>query len=447
MNLEYKILLVTFFLVGYTVSKFYGIKFIPEVHPLKRGLWIIGLCGVAEVFLIIFGFVGYPFGFIPQLLAGVALGPMWGLTFSYLEGRQFSEVMAAGMGVSTIVSSGILKSISKGLLDTGWIGEYWMPPFVGAIFFPILLFFVFCLESLPEPSENDIDVKTERVQMDGDDRIRYIKEFWPAVITLTALYIFISAYRDTRDNFSVELYASLKVDEGAYIFTISEFIVGFSICIPIIVFTFMKISVWYLVAYFCLIWIGELTLLLWTILIDTGHMGGLYYMVLIGVSTYIAEMPFNGILGDLILALFKYKANSSLFMYITDSFGYAASFALILIKNLGSPNLSWGDFFIKCSYVVVAVVMFLSFVSIAYLVIKLKNWTFPNDEDQNLEIEKASLSEEAEFEKMAPGGAEFKKPVAVKRDLDLDEVEVEVDLPNQAVLSQMSDNVVTTSGE
>jgi hypothetical protein len=400
MGLEYKILLVAFFLFGYTTSKFYGIKFIPEVDPKKRGYWIVGLCGVAEIFLIIFGFVKYPYGFIPQILSGIALGPMWGLTFAYLEGRQYSEVMAAGMGVSTIVSSGILKSISKGLLDTGWIGEYWMPPFVGACFFPLLLLFVFCLESLPDPSEDDVDVKTERVQMDGDDRIRYIKEFWPAVITLTALYIFISAYRDTRDNFSVELYESLNVDEGAIVFTISEFIVGFSICIPIIVFTFMKINIWYLVAYFCLMWIGEGTLLIWTILIDTGHMKGLYYMVLIGVSTYIAEMPFNGILGDLILALFKYRANSSLFMYITDSFGYAASIVLLLIKNLASPNLSWGEFFIKCSYVVVAVVISLSIVSLVYLVIKLNRWTFPdeedNEEDQEPKIEK---SEDVEFKK------------------------------------------------
>jgi MFS family permease len=429
MNLEYKIVLVAFFLTGYTVSKFYGIKFIPEVHPLRRGIWIVALCGIAEIFLIIFGFVGYPFGFIPQLLAGVALGPMWGLTFSYLEGRQFSEVMAAGMGVSTIVSSGILKSISKGLLDTGWIGEFWMPPFVGLIFFPLLLLFVFCLESLPDPSENDVDVKTERVQMDGDDRIRYIKEFWPAVITLTALYIFISAYRDTRDNFSVELYASLNVNEDAYIFTISEFIVGFSICVPIIIFTFMKINIWYLVAYFCLIWIGEGTLLLWTILIDAGRLGGLYYMVLIGVSTYIAEMPFNGILGDLILALFKYKANSSLFMYITDSFGYAASIVLILIKNLASPNLSWGDFFIKCSYVVVAVVVFLSFVSLAYLVIKLRNWVFPDESDD----------QEADVGKMSSEEVEFKKPD--KQD------PVEDDHKNQVPPSRVLDNDRTTSGE
>jgi hypothetical protein len=291
------------------------------------------------------------------------------------------------MAMSTIISSGAIKSISKSLLNAG-VNHFWTPPLVGVIFFVPLLFFIFILESLPDPDEEDVDIRTERIIMNGEDRCNYFKFFGPGIVLLTTLYVFIASYRDLRDNFGVELFTGFGTDENASIFAISEIIVALFICIPVALFMLMKLSIKHLIAYHGLIWIGLTALLICTILVNSGKIQGLYFMVMSGICVFTAELPYNSILGDLLIALFKYKANSGLFMYITDSFGYMSSIIILFIKNFGSPNLSWVEFFLKVSYVMTCCGLFLSFCSITYFIIKYRNWKKNNQKDELSGIEK-----------------------------------------------------------
>jgi NhaP-type Na+/H+ and K+/H+ antiporter len=66
-------------------------------------------------------------------LNGLGLGMIFGLVFSYLEGRRITDLLGAGLAVSFIVSSGIIKSVSRWALSFG-IDEFWMPFVVGLAF-------------------------------------------------------------------------------------------------------------------------------------------------------------------------------------------------------------------------------------------------------------------------------------------------------------------------
>jgi hypothetical protein len=72
-------------------------------------------------------------------LNGLGLGMIFGLVFSYLEGRRITDLLGAGLAVSFIVSSGIIKSVSRWALSLG-IDEFWMPFVVGLCFFPALTY-------------------------------------------------------------------------------------------------------------------------------------------------------------------------------------------------------------------------------------------------------------------------------------------------------------------
>src|SRR5262245_57241756 len=54
-GLAYKPLLVTAQVLGYTLSKFLGIKVVAEVQPHRRAVLLLGLIAVAEVALVLFG--------------------------------------------------------------------------------------------------------------------------------------------------------------------------------------------------------------------------------------------------------------------------------------------------------------------------------------------------------------------------------------------------------
>lgn len=141
-NLDYKAVLIISQVLGYMISKFIGIKVISELKKSGRKKLIIGLILFAEASLLLFGLVPYPFNFIFLCLNGLPLGMVWGIIFSYLEGRRFTEMLAMGLSISLIVSSGIIKTIYFTIHEwLPWVSEFWMPATVGLFFLPLFLLF------------------------------------------------------------------------------------------------------------------------------------------------------------------------------------------------------------------------------------------------------------------------------------------------------------------
>ena len=116
----YKIIIITFSAIGYTLLKFIRIKFVSEINPKIRGNCILIAILIAEVTLILFGAVPTPYNSIFMLLNGLPLGVIWGIVFSFVEGRRTSELLGSGMCVSFIVSSGSVKAVGKSLLVSGF---------------------------------------------------------------------------------------------------------------------------------------------------------------------------------------------------------------------------------------------------------------------------------------------------------------------------------------
>ncbi|MFM7195512.1 MAG: DUF5690 family protein, partial [Bacteroidota bacterium] len=124
----YKSVLILSQVFGYMLSKFMGIKVISELQPSARIKLIIFLILVAEVALLLFGVVPHPYNFIFLFINGLPLGMVYGVVFSFLEGRRVTEMIAMGLSVSIIIASGILKTIYI-QVHTAFpaVSEFWMP--------------------------------------------------------------------------------------------------------------------------------------------------------------------------------------------------------------------------------------------------------------------------------------------------------------------------------
>src|SRR5882757_2507283 len=142
---DYKVWLVIAQVIGYTLSKFYGIKFIAELKPGQRAKSIFVLIGAAWGALLLFAIIPAPYNIICLFINGFPLGMIWGLVFSYLEGRKSTEFMAAVLSISLIFASGFVKTIARSMRDIFHVSEYTMPFITGALFVIPLIFFVFCL--------------------------------------------------------------------------------------------------------------------------------------------------------------------------------------------------------------------------------------------------------------------------------------------------------------
>lgn len=349
-GMDYKILLIISQVLGYMLSKFFGIKIISELKKDNRVELLVTLILAAELALLGFALAPLSYKFIFLFLNGIPLGLIWGIVFSYLEGRRTSEMLGAGLCASFIVSSGFVKSIGKIVMDDLGYSEFWMPFAVGVIFFLPLLIFSYFLEKIPPPSIADEAEKTKRISMKREDRVAFIKKYFLGIALLIGFYMMLTAYRDFRDNFAAELWGALGYGNTPAIFTLSEIPIAVLVLLALGLTMFIRdnekaFRIYHWMLFFSTLMVGVAT---W--LFTHGQLNPAVWMIIVGVGLYVCYVPFNCILFDRMIAVFKVEGNAGFLIYIADAFGYLGSVSILLYKNFGQPDLSWLTFFVKGSY-------------------------------------------------------------------------------------------------
>ncbi len=348
-GLEYKTVLVFAQVAGYTISKFLGIKYISELKAVNRVRYIFALVGVSWLALLFFAIVPHPFNWPFLILNGLPLGMIWGVVFSFLEGRKNTDLLAAGLASSFIVASGFVKSIGKYLVIEG-ISEFWMPFFTGAIFIPSLCLGVFLLSIIPPPSEDDISDRTARRAMNSTERKAFFLSFAPGIVMITLIYMALTAYRDFRDNFAVEIWTDLGYGESPEVLTLSEIPIAITVLILSSLTILIKNHRKGFYINLLSIHIGGILAIVSTALFQFGIIGPLLWMIAVGFAMYLPYMYYNTVFFERWLAFFKYSANIGFLIYICDSFGYLSSLGVMLFRDLFFRDLGWVNFFIKITY-------------------------------------------------------------------------------------------------
>src|SRR5690606_36638028 len=222
MGVDYKIWLVIVQILGYALAKFVGIKVISELRPNRRLPLLIGLVLMAELFLLLFALVPAPYNIFFMFLNGFPLGMIWGIVFSYMEGRKYTDILGVVLCSSFIVSSGVVKSVGLFVMEQWGVSEFWMPSVTGALFFLPFLLCALALQKVPPPTQEDIEDRTERVPMTARDRRELVMRFFFPLLLVVLFYTFLTAFRDFRDNFARELWDSIGFQGDASVFSTSE---------------------------------------------------------------------------------------------------------------------------------------------------------------------------------------------------------------------------------
>jgi hypothetical protein len=345
LHVDYKVWLVSAQVIGYMLSKFYGIKFISSMHGPRRANTIVMLILFAWIALLLFAITPMPYNIIFLLLNGFPLGMIWGLVFSYLEGRKSTEFTGAVLSVSFIFSSGVVKSMGKWLMLDWNISEFWMPFVTGALFVLPMILFTFLLNHLPAPSESDITMRHERKAMTKTERKAFVAAFLPGLIIIVFTYMLLTILRDFRDNFANELFTELGFGNNASIFTETEVPVSLIVLLCMALLVLEKNNFKAFVINHIIIIIGYALALISTILFINNSISALYWMVLIGTGLYLSYVPFNCLYFERMIATYRINANVGFVMYISDSFGYLGSVLVLFAKQLAGQDMTWTSFF------------------------------------------------------------------------------------------------------
>lgn len=366
MGMELKTALIIAQVLGYMLSKFIGIKFVSEMTTDKRAASIITLILIAHSSLFLFWQVPQPYSIIFLFLNGLPLGMIWGLVFSYLEGRRNTELLGAGLSVSFIVASGMSRSAGSWVMIEWGISEFAMPFVTGLLFLGPLVFFVWMLNQIPPPTEQDIQQRVKRVPMNNMERWAFFRQYALGIIVLTLCYMGLTAFRDIRDNFALEIVTAVGYVNDAGIFTRTEIPIAAIVLVVMASIMLIKDNRKALMVNHYIIAIGFSLIGLSTVLFQNAIINGYWWMVLVGLGSYLGYVPFNCILFDRFIATFRTMANAGFLIYIADSFGYMSSVTVLFYKNFGQADISWYEFFLNFSLFTCYLGLILTLISFLY---------------------------------------------------------------------------------
>ena len=374
-GIDYKIWLVMAQTLGYTISKFAGIRFIAEMKNEKRAFDIIKLIALAWLALLFFAITTPPYNIIFLLLNGIPLGVIYGLVFSYLEGRKLTEVLGAVLATSFIFASGFTQSVGKFVMLEWNVSQWWMPCFTGLIFFGPLIFFTWLLDKTPAPSATDISLRTQRLPMKKKARRAFIKTFLPGLVMLIIAYVLLTIIRDYRSNFAADIWNELGYSKDASVFTRSELPASLIVLLLMSLLILIKNNIYALLINHLVIITGFMLALVCTFLYVNQQISPFWWMTLTGVGLYMGYVPFNCMLFERLIASFKYVSNAGFIIYVADSFGYLGSDLVLLVKNFINLGISWTDFFIRIVLIASVVGLVLVILSAMYFRKKHKSYS------------------------------------------------------------------------
>ncbi len=365
-GMDYKIVVSIIQLLGYVSAKLLGIKYISELRPEGRLKFIIGSAALSEISLIAFGLLPMPYNIMALYFNGLSLGCMWGVIFSFLEGRRTTDILASIMGVSMALSSGVAKSLGLYTLNVLHVSEFWMPALIGAIAFPLLCFTGWMMTRFPQPTAADIASRSVRVTLNGHQRWALFRRFMPLLIMLFAANLLLTVQRDIKEDFIVCIIDVSTVSSWA-------FAQIDSIATLVLLATFALLSTTY----------DHLKVLCILLVLSTCGMGTLAFLGAnfeqVGLPTTIwlflqslcldmAYLSFQTIFFERFIACFKIKGNVGFFIITIDFVGYFGTLALLLFKEFYASHIDWASFYNSMS-LYIGIVCCLAFIgSLVYMI-------------------------------------------------------------------------------
>lgn len=355
-GVDYKILLIITQLIGYTISKYIGIKLVSELTARNRVKILILLLSIAWFSLFLFAITPFPYNLPFMFLNGLPLGMIWGVVFGFLEGRKSTELLGAVMASSFIVSSGLVKSVGRFVLDNWAVSEFWMPFVTGLVFLPILVIGVRMLSKIGPPDDHDKLLRTERVPMNSYERKMFVLRFAPGIVFSIIVYVGLTIFRDMRDNFAVEFWSALGYSKTPELLVFSEVPIAISVLVIIALMILIRNNRLAFYSNHIITIFSGFLLLFTTWLFSIERLDPVFWMIIAGFSMYLPYIAFHTLYFERWIAHFKYKSNIGFLMSMADAAGYLGSTIILLVKNFGAPQISWIEFF-KSTALVIGLLM------------------------------------------------------------------------------------------
>ncbi|MEI8074101.1 MAG: DUF5690 family protein, partial [Bacteroidota bacterium] len=186
-----------------------------------------------------------------------------------------------------------------------------------------------------------IEMRVTRLPMSNVERSNFISSYKPGLILFIVIYVFLTIFRDIRDNFAADIWREVGLGNQPSVFTATEIPITLFVLILMGSMILIKNNQKAFVITQYIIILGFILAGTSSFLFIQGLIGPFLWMTLVGLGLYIGYIPFNCILFDRMIATFRVTGNVGFLMYLADSFGYLGSVSVILIKTVFHFKIHW----------------------------------------------------------------------------------------------------------
>ncbi|MCU0711048.1 MAG: DUF5690 family protein [Pirellula sp.] len=378
---DQKSVLVGTQVLGYLISKLIGVKVISQMRPSHRAAGILILIAIAEGALLLFSVLPSPWHIVAIGLNGLPLGMVFGLVLGFLEGRRMTEALTAGLCTSFILAGGFSKTVGQYLLEflqnqlqlQPAVAERWMPFLAGALFIVPICFSVWMLTQIPAPNLADMQQRSQRVPMTGEDRMHMLSKYGITLLSIAIVYFVATILRSLRDDFAPEILAGLSKDVRPGDFTTIELQVALLVLIVNGASVWIRDNLYALYASLAVSAAGFAIILMALRMREDMGFSPIVFMTLLGAGLYLPYVAIHTTVFERLIALTRDRGNIGFLMYVVDSIGYVGYVGVMFFRTGAStrggvnPELFLNQFLRFCWW---GSLVSLAFVLIASVFIK-----------------------------------------------------------------------------
>lgn len=345
--------------LGYALGKVAGTFLVPLI-PSDKTTNVLALLPVVSLFFW-FGFAlagnnpGWMVFFM--FFSAMPLSFGWSLLYRKIEGRRTGDVLGAILNASFISASGFSKDVGRFLLSSN-ISEPWMPFIACLCFILPIEIFIYFIKYIPTPTLKEVKVYSKRTKMPLKQQKFFFSKFWPGLILYFFAYFLVTALRDYRDDFGVEIWSERTGGDKMPSFTSTETFVAIAVVVASSCIFTIRSTRNAMLAYYVMTLVGMVLLLVAQLLDLESHI----WFVLTGIGLFFGYTPVSALFDRLLGALKFGNSTASLLINAADATGYIGTVVLLLYKNFHEDQIEVGyyDYF-KFMTDIVAIVSFACF--------------------------------------------------------------------------------------
>ena len=199
--------------------------------------------------------------------------------------------------------------------------------------------------ALPQPTQADKELRTERVALDSKARLSLFKNFMPVLVMLFFANLFVTVLQDIKEDFLVKILDVDAAGLSSWAFAKVDATVTLIILCMFGLMSAVRSNIKVLCMLLGLVTCGTATLSFLAFNYSALQLQPMTWLFLQSLSLYTVYLSFQTLFFERFIACFKIKGNVGFFIITLDFIGYTGTVVVLIFKEFFNPAVNWLDFY------------------------------------------------------------------------------------------------------